>query len=161
MTITGGALLGVLGAGCGSTGNGAGPDGSGTPVGGGLTWKDNGAAHSALFPSAALVRSATLDLLEIAGGDANLAVALGVGVNPPPLAAGSYTCGGAGYPIVSLGYTGEDGHMLACSVDLASVGLQTGAHVIGTFSGSVSVTGGAVKTITDGKFDLALNVASQ
>jgi hypothetical protein len=104
------ALLGALAAGCGSgaTGNRDGAAGTGNPTGSSLTWKENGTAHSAQFPSAALARSATLDLLEIAGADTTLGLAFGIGVKPPPIMPGSYACGGGAYPIVSFAY-GQDG----------------------------------------------------
>jgi hypothetical protein len=155
------ALLGALAAGCGSGGNGNrdGAAGNGNPTGSSLSWKENGTAHSALFPSAALARSATLDLLEIAGAETTLGLAFGIGVKPPPIVAGSYACGGAAYPIVSFAY-GQDGVSMTCTLDLTSVGLDADGRAVGTFSASISVTGGGTKSITEGKFDLALTVSS-
>jgi hypothetical protein len=162
------ALLALGGwSGCSSSG-GAATDGGGTfdtgvASGGTLTWKENGTAHTALFAAAALARNSTLDVFQISGGDATgVGISFGIATRPPPVVTGSYNCGGAAYPIISFSYTGVDPQQpLTCTIDLTSVGLTTGSHAIGTFTASVPVSGGGTKTLTEGRFDIAENVASQ
>ena len=162
--VTGAVLLCAIGAGCSSSG-GAGDGGAlrdtGTALGGGvLTWKEGGTMHAAQFATAAMARSASLDLLEVTGAEQALGLAFGIGFMPPPLVAGPYTCGGTGYPIVSFTYNGTEGQMLTCAIDLTSVGTVAGAHAVGTFTATLGVAGGGSKLITDGRFDVPMTVST-
>ncbi len=157
-------LLGAICAGCGSGGAATDAAVTGADAGlgtGTLTWKDNGAMHTAQFASATIIRSANLDLLEIGAADPSSGLALGVTVQPPPLTPGSYACGGTAFPIVSFSYNGTTGQNQVCAIALTSVGLTSGAHVIGTFSATLAVTGGGTKAITEGRFDIVAVVSSQ
>jgi hypothetical protein len=147
-------LLALAMAGCGSSDGGAAPDG-GAPggTGGGLTWLDNGTRHTALYPSAARVTSAMLDMVQVAGGEASgVGIAFGVSM-PPPLVPGSYPCGVSGNRIiVSFSYANA-GVSSSCTVTITSVGAATGGRATGTFSAVFGAT-----MITGGTFDLPLTV---
>ena len=163
MLLTGAALLCAIGTGCSSSG-GAGDGGAtqdtGTAPGSGvLTWKEGGTMHTAQFATATMNRSASLDLFELTGAEQTLGLAFGIGFMPPPLVAGPYACGGTGYPIVSFTYTGTDGQMLTCAIQLSAVGTVAGAHAVGTFTATLGVTGGGSKVITDGRFDVPMTVS--
>jgi hypothetical protein len=159
-------------AGCGGGGGGTtdaastGTAGTGGAAAGKLlTWKENGAAHAALVASAARVKSATSDIVQVSGGEASgTALSFGVAVQSPPLAAGTYTFnGGTGYPIVSMSY-GVGGVSssipTAISIVFTALGDTTGSHAVGTFTATLPFGDGTTKTITDGKFDLTLTVNS-
>ncbi len=163
--------LALLLAGCGSSGGspdastgGAGTGGQGPGSAGTMTWKENGAARSAYFATAARVKSATSDMLQAVGSDtAGNGIAFGVVVMTPPLSPASFTCGGAGYPIVTMTYTAGPASSTvptACSFTITSLGDAAGTHAVGTFSGTLPLDNGMTKTITDGKFDLAQTVNS-
>jgi hypothetical protein len=158
------ALLCAVGAGCGSSGGGPGDGGATRDTGiggtGVLTWREGGTAHTAPFAAAAMARSSTLDLLQITGAETTIGLSFGIAVRPPPLVAGFYACGGMGYPIVSFTYTGTEGEMFTCAVELTSVGTVTGAHAVGRFSATLGVPGGGSKVITDGQFDIPATVSS-
>jgi hypothetical protein len=164
MTLVGTALLFAIAAGCssgGASGDGGAPRDTGSALGSGiLTWKEGGTMHTAQFATGTMARSASLDLLEVTGADVAVGLSFGVASMPPPLIAGAYACGGTGYPIVSLAYTGTDGQMLTCAIDLTSVGTVAGAHTVGTFSASLGVAGGGIKAITDGRFDVVMTVST-
>jgi len=157
-------LLCAAGAGCGSSGGGPGDGGAtgdtGIAANGVLTWKEGGTVHSAPFAAAAMARSSMLDLLQITGAEPTIGLSFGIAVRPPPLVAGSYACGGAGYPIVSFTYTGTEGEMFSCAIELTSVGTVTGAHAVGRFSATLGVPGGGSKVITDGQFDIPVTVST-
>jgi hypothetical protein len=164
MTLFGTALLCAIAAGCSSgaaPGDAGAPRDTGAALGGGiLTWKEGGTMHTAQFATGTMARSASLDLLEVTGADVAVGLSFGVAVMPPPLVAGPYACGGSGYPIVSFSYTGTDGQMLTCALDVTSLGTVAGAHTVGTFSASLSVAGGATKAITDGRFDVVMTIST-
>ena len=159
------ALLCTIAVGCGSGGgtlaDGGDPRDTGaTPGGGTLIWREGGTMHTALYPAAAIARSSQLDFLQISGGDAGVGISFGVAIQPPPLVAGAYACGGTGYPIVSFTYTTADGLAQTCGVDLSAIGFVSGAHVVGTFSASIATSAGASKAITEGHFDIAATVST-
>jgi hypothetical protein len=159
------ALLCAIAAGCGSGGGTANDgavsgDGAG-PLGGGvMTWKEGGTPHTAQFATAAFAHSASLDLLNVVGSEPNLGLAFGIGAKPPPLVTGQYACGGTGYPIVSLTYTGTEGQMFTCAIDLTALGATAGSHAVGTFSATLGVAGGGSKVITEGRFDVPMTVST-
>lgn len=166
-----GLVIAVALAGCGggsgsADGSAMGTAGTGGPAGQGtLTWKEAGTMHTALIASATRTKSAALDVLMITGGEAsNTGVGFNVAVQPPPLAAGTFTFNPAGgYPIVSASYQANGVSATAptaVSIDLTVLGDTTGTHAVGTFSATFSFPGGTTKTVTDGKFDLALTVSS-
>jgi hypothetical protein len=171
MRVLAALLISAALAGCGGGGSTADGSATGTAGTGGaaagklLTWKENGAAHMALVASAARVKSATSDIVQVSGGEGSgTALSFGVAVQPPPLAAGTYTFnGGTGYPIVSMSY-GVGGVSssipTAISIVFTALGDTTGAHAVGTFTATLPFGDGTTKTITDGKFDLALTVNS-
>jgi hypothetical protein len=152
------AIAAVL-AGCGGGEAGA-PAGAGT-----ITWKENGALHATSFASASRVKTVNSDMLQVAGGTASgIGIAFGVVVMPPPLAQTTYTFnGGTGYPIVSMSYQsgGSSSNVpTAISIVLTSLGATTGTSAAGTFTATLPLGNGTTKTLTDGKFDLALTVNS-
>jgi hypothetical protein len=158
------ALAAAFAAGCGGSspaGSSMGPGETGSGIE--LTWKENGTAHGAQYPSAVRITS-TRDMLQIAGGEAGgTGIAFGVVAMPPPLALGTFACGGAGYPIVTISYTvGTTSSTIAtaCSVTLTTLGDTTGSHVTGTFSATLPFSDGTTKTLTEGKFDLMQTVSS-
>jgi hypothetical protein len=160
------ALLAALAVGmsaCGSSGGGANLNDGGVPSGSGaITWKDNGATISSAFASANRVKSANQDMVQIVGSTPTHAVAFIVST-PPPLVAGSYTCGsGPNLEIASFAYTADSASSLAptCTIDIVTVGDATGTKVTGTFSGMVTLDNGMAKTVTSGVFDVALIVSS-
>lgn len=162
------ATLGGCGGSAGGSadGGGTGTAGTGGAVGlGALTWKEGGNTHATLIASAARVKSATSDMLQVSGGEASgSGIAFGVVVMPPPLAPATYTFnGGVGYPIISMSYqTGGASSTAptAASIVLTTLGETTGTRAVGTFTGTLSFPGGATKTVTDGKFDVALTVST-
>jgi hypothetical protein len=144
---------------CGSGGSSPDDGGGAGGAGGGLmTWLDNGVRQIASFASAARVTSATLDLLQVTGANASGA---GVSFNvstPPPLGPGTYTCGLTGSNIiVSLAANGSD-NATVCTIQLAGIGAASGERATGTFQATGMATGGGVKAITDGMFDVPLIV---
>jgi hypothetical protein len=160
------ALLCAIGVGCGSGGGTSGDaglnhDSGSLPGVGTFTWKEGGTTHSAQFATASIITSANLELLEIGAGDPNVGIAIAISVQPPPIAAGPYACGGITYPLVSFSYTGSSGQNQTCMINLTSVGTTTGSHVVGTFSASFALTAGGTKTITDGQFDVTAIVSAQ
>ena len=149
---------------CGS-GSGAGGDaGIGTSTTGNITWKDDGVVHKSLISSAAMVKSAQMDLLQIAGGEANGVAALSFGIGAKPtLVPGSFTCAATGmYPIVSFVYTAPGTGTLvdSCAIEITTIGAKTGDRTTGTFSTTVPLTAGGKKLVTEGKFDLPTTVSS-
>jgi hypothetical protein len=162
------AAAAIVVVGCGSQGgttldNGHGGN-FGTSGAGTLTWKDSGTMHTALFPSAARVKSSVSDMVQVTGGDSTgAAVAFGVG-ETPPLVAGSYTCGdrGAGRRVVSIsyGFGGASSVIPTCAIEITSLGETTGTRIIGAFTATLPFDNGTTRIITDGKFDVALTVSS-
>ncbi len=161
-----GATLFAGAAGCGSSVAGNSPDGGG---GGGasgngtLTWQDDGVAHQALFPSASLVSSSGLQILQIAGGEASgIGIAFGVSAKPT-VGLGTFQCGPAagGYPITSFSYTATGVAALyeSCTVSITALGAAKGERASGTFSAVLDKTAGGTKAITAGVFDIALTVS--
>ena len=164
------AAVAVLAGGCGSSGNrgdggvtadGNFPSGTGT-----LTWKDNGTMHAALFATGSRVVTATLDYLQVAGGESAGMTGLSFGVaTPPMLAPGPFACSEAGMNgrIVSFAYeTGGSNSSVptACTVDLTMLGESSGTRAKGSFSAVVTLDDGSARTITDGVFDVALVVSA-
>jgi hypothetical protein len=162
-------LLAVALAGCGGGGGATDGGAAGTSGGAGtgklLSWKENGVAHSALVASAARVKSAASDILQVSGGESSgTALSFGVAMQPPPLEVKTYDFnGGTGYPIVSMSY-GVGGVSssvpTAISIVFTALGDTTGSHAAGTFTATLPFGDGTTKTITDGKFDLTLTVNS-
>jgi len=160
-----GAVLEAGAPGCGSGGSGVAKDGGGGASGSGtLTWQDDGTAHQALFASATLVTSSSLQILQIAGGEAGgIGIALGVSAKPA-VTLGTSQCGpgaSSGYPITSFSYTagGVDPLYQSCMVSIATLGAANGERVTGSFSAVLTKTAGGTKAITAGAFDIPLNVS--
>jgi hypothetical protein len=160
-------LAATLAAGCGGSAGGMGslPDGGGGGAGmGTMTWKENGATKTSSFASAARVTSAQSDMVQVTGSNGDpTALSFGVAVKPPPLVPGTYACFGASYPIVSMTYLSKgasSGAMGSCSIVISTVGDVAGSHITGTFTATLPLDNGTTKTLTDGKFDLALTVNS-
>jgi hypothetical protein len=170
LTVAMVASLVFVFAGCGG-GSGGGTPSGGAGTGGGtgmgtLTWKEGGAMHTAIYPTAARVKSASSDGLQLAGGEGSgTAIALGILARiPPTLVPGTYSCAdnAGGKTIVSASYTmgaTSSGAPSACTVTVTGVGDATGTRAVGTFSATLPF-GSALEDITDGKFDLPLTVSS-
>jgi hypothetical protein len=131
-----------------------------------LTWKEGGAMHTAIYPTAARVKTSTSDGLQFAGGEASgTAIALGVLARmPPALVLGTYSCAdnAGGMTIVSASYTmgaTSSGAAQSCTIGITELGDATGTRAKGTFSATLPF-GSALKEITEGKFDLSLTVNS-
>jgi hypothetical protein len=157
----------TLAAGCGGDGAMGSPTGAAGMGGlgvGTLTWKENGVAKQASFAAAARVGSATSDMVQITGSNADpTGLSFGVVVKPPPLGPGAYACFGASYPIVSISYTSgtaSSGASGSCSIVISTVGDVAGSHITGTFTATLPLGNGTTKTLTDGKFDVAQTVNS-
>ena len=158
------ALAAVLSAGAAGCGSGKSTGGGGGSGGGGgnngtVSWKDDGVLHQTSFATASLVASSGINILQIAGGEANgIGIAFGV-TAMPAVTVGEFQCGpaadGGAYPITSFSYTapGVDPLFQSCNVDLATLGTA----VSGTFSAVFTKTAGGTKAITDGTFNLPLN----
>jgi hypothetical protein len=160
------AVATLLAVGCGSSGggNGNGNDGGGIPSGSGtLTWKDNGAMHTALYPSGARAVSAMLDYVQVSGGENQTGISFGI-ATPPALVPGSYACSDSGVNgrVVSFAYgmNGANSIVPTCSIDLTVLGDVSGTRAKGTFSGMVTLDNGSARTITNGVFDVPLVVSS-
>jgi hypothetical protein len=162
-------FLGLILHGCGSGGGsapgdgGGGTGGAGSGAGGTLIWQDDGATHRAGFAAASLVHGATLDLLQITGGESTgIGISFGVGSRTPPIVAGTYQCAQTGTgPIVSFAYTAPnvDPVYTSCTIWITTIGVSGGTHCTGTFSAVFPLTGsGGSKAITAGTFDLPLTV---
>jgi hypothetical protein len=153
--------------GCGGSAPAGGPVGGlGGTVGTGsgtMTWKDDGAAHSASFGTGVLARTSTTDLLELSGADATGAAIAFALSTPPPIVPAPFTCAQVGMngTIVSLVYTSANAasSTQSCAITLATVGMATGARATGTFSAVIALTAGGTKTLSDGHFDLPLTVS--
>ena len=166
MSGAGGRSAGAGATGCGSGGSGVAQDGGGGGASGSgtLTWQDDGTAHQALFASATLVTSSSLQILQIAGGEAGgIGIAFGVSAKPA-VALGTFQCGpgaSSGYPITSFSYTagGVDPLYQSCMVSIATLGAANGERVTGSFSAVLTKTAGGTKAITAGAFDIPLNVS--
>ena len=150
---------------CGSGGD-SGADGGtskGTSTTGNITWKDDGVGHTVLIASAAIVKSAQMDLLQISGGESSgVALSFGI-VAKPTLVPGSFTCASTGtYPIVSFVYTAPGTGTLvdSCAIEITTIGAKTGDRTTGTFSTTVPLTAGGKKLVNEGKFDLPTTVSS-
>ena len=144
---------------CGSGGSTPGDGGGAGGAGGGpMTWLDNGVRQTASFASASRVISASLDLLQVTGSNSSGAGVSFIVSAPPPLVPGTYSCGvTGGNIIVSLAANGSD-NATVCTIQLAGIGAVSGERATGTFQATVMATGGGVKAITDGVFDVPLIV---
>src|SRR5689334_22984544 len=129
------ASLVALFAGCGSGGSPAGGGGTGGTANGmgTLSWKEGGAMHTAIYPTAARVKSSTSDGLQFAGGEGSgTAIALGILARmPPALVLGTYSCAdnAGGMTIVSASYTmgaTSSGAPSACTINVTGLGDTTG-----------------------------------
>jgi hypothetical protein len=155
------ASLGALEAGvsgatldAGATGtSGAAAGGSGTA---GLSWDDNGTAHTAYSAEAILGTSSNpnvnLDTLEIVAVElpvGGLSIALS---GPPPLG-GTYTCVVAGAAFVEFTYE-LMADVQTCSVTITlTTGVDGGQHVTGMFSAVAMPADGGTHQLT-GQFSL-------
>ncbi len=156
--------------GCGSSSGGS-PDGGGGGLGGAsgngtLRWKEAGTQHTASFATAARVKSANLDMVQVTGSNPSEGVSFGVGMTTPPLVTGGYACSdnntvGSGR-VVSIAYTLAAASSLAptCAITMTSLGETTGTRVTGTFSATLPFDDGTTHTITDGVYDVSLIVSS-
>jgi hypothetical protein len=161
----------AVAASCGGSGGGTPTGGAGTggvgTAAGTMTWKEGGKAHAATFANATRVKASTSDGLQLVGSESSgTALALGLLARmPPTLAPGSFSCANnaAGMVITSGSYTmqttSSSGVPTACTIDLTTLGDATGSHTTGTFAATFSANG-ATQEVTDGKFDLPLNVTS-
>lgn len=131
------------------------------PGGGSLTWLDDGTRHSASFATAALSRSTMMDYLLVAGGESSgVGISFGIAATPP-LSASTVACGSGQYPFASFSYNpGVAAVYTSCAVTISTITLTGTTHVTGTFQAVFPKTGGGSKTLSDGKFDLAMTVTS-
>jgi hypothetical protein len=159
------AILAAVAVGCGS-GNGSGnTNDGGVPSGpAALSWNEDGTMHTALIAAAARVKSATLDMVQITGGESTgTGIAFGVST-PPPLVPGSYSCDASGTNGVITTLTYSSGNASSgvptCTIEITSIGETTGTKVTGSFSAMVTLDNGMPKTLTDGTFNVSLTVSA-
>lgn len=125
-----------------------------------MTWLEDGVRQTASFATGSRVTAASTDYLQVVGSNAS-----GAGVSfavstPPPLAPGTYSCGLTnGNVIVSLAANSSD-NATVCTIQLAGIGAVAGARATGTFQASLMATGGGMKAITDGMFDVPLTISA-
>jgi hypothetical protein len=165
MCLALGAALFAGAAGCGSSAAGTSDGGGhgGASGNGTLSWQDDGVVHQAISPTASLVTSSGLQILQIAGGEASgIGIAFGVSTNST-IGTGDFQCGAAtgGFPITSFSYTATGVAPLyqSCTVSITALGAAKGEHATGTFSAVLNKTGSGTKAITAGAFDVALTVS--
>lgn len=157
------AVLSAGAAGCGSRtarGGGGGSDGG---YNGTVSWQDDGVLHQTSFATASVVSSSGINILQIAGGEANgIGIAFGVSTKMPmPITIGVFQCGPADggayppYPVTSFSYTapGVDPLFQSCTLNIDLLG----GAIEGRFSAVLTKTAGGTKAITDGTFALPLN----
>ncbi len=150
------ASAGVQGSSGGSSGATAG--GTGTQ---GVSWDDNGKAHTAYSAEAILGTSSNpnvnVDSLEIVAVELQ-GGGLGMSISGPPPLSGTYTCVVAGAAFVEFTYD-LMADVQTCSVTMTlTTDEDGGQHVAGTFSATAIPGDGGTHQLTNGQFSLPVMV---
>jgi len=136
---------------------GCGGDGTGSATRH-VTWKDDGAAKTAVLTVATSGGSGTTESREIIGTASDVGVTIFVSATAP-LTPQAFDCSAPTTgQTVTVSYTESDGGlqlaMQTCTVNLTQVGAVGGASVAGTFAATFNLQAGGTKTITNGSFNV-------
>jgi hypothetical protein len=151
-------VLSLAGCGTGAASSGDGGNGGGVAGAGGsrLTWLDDGVAQTANLAIASRMLGSKSDFLEIIGSEAS-GTGITLTVSGPPTLGGTYDCGGDAGAYVAITYTGTT-HAQSCTISVTSAGMKAGANAAGKFSAVLVTTGGAIKALTEGSFDVPVTI---
>lgn len=157
-------------AGCGSSGgaksttsDGASNCPASLSPGASMSWQDDGAPQCATIVSATYeAGSASAIFSVIASAASGTGVGLGVETTAGGLAIadGTYACGAAGNFIGTFNYQqgSTPGFAASCSLTVHSADGAGGMSATGTFSATVTQSGGGTKTISNGVFTVPVDV---
>lgn len=126
-----------------------------SPAGAKLSWDVNGTPECAVVITATRVTNATQDFLEIVSGTSSgTGVGLTVVSYTSPLG-GTYNCktdGGYSSQYVDFIYV-STATLVDCTITITSPGTPGVSNAVGSFSATLTTTGGGTTAITQGNFD--------
>jgi hypothetical protein len=125
-----------------------------SPAGASVSWAENGVAQCAYVLVASRISNASQDFLEIVGSTmAGVGFGLTVVTYASPLG-GTYSCkSDAGVSSVYVDFVYPSGTVVDCTITIVTPGTAGSVNAVGSFSATVTATGGGAITISNGAFN--------